>query len=91
MYEIMRTSTSIDALSKSSARLVEFTDMMDKIRQTHKKPSEILGALFEETGYHAMLKAEGEISAARIDSVNEFITAAIEYESRTEEALPTLL
>jgi DNA helicase-2/ATP-dependent DNA helicase PcrA len=86
MYEIMRTSTSIDALSKSSARLVEFTDMMDKIRQTHKKPSEILGALFEETGYHAMLKAEGEISAARIDSVNEFITAAIEYESRTEEA-----
>ncbi len=88
MYEIMRTSTSISELSKSASRLVEFTDMMDKIRDTFTKPSDILRELFERTGYHDMLRAEGEISQGRIDSVNEFITAAIEYEARAEA--PTL-
>ena len=88
MYEVMRTSPSISALSKSSAKLIEFTDMMDAIRDNFKKPSDILNELFEKTGYHDMLKAEGEISQSRIDSVNEFITAAVEYEARAEE--PTL-
>ncbi len=88
MYDVMRNSQSIPALAKSSQKLVEFVAMMDAIREKFAKPSDILNELFEKTGYHDMLRAEGEISLTRIDSVNEFINAAVEYEAREEE--PTL-
>ena len=88
MYEIMRESTNIPVLSKASSKLTDFTDMMDKIRDSEAKPSEMIKKIFEETGYHAMLVSEGEVSQSRIDNIQELITAALEYEQRAEE--PTL-
>ena len=88
MYEIMRESTNIPLLSKASSKLTDFTDMMDKIRDSEAKPSEMIKKIFEETGYHAMLVSEGEVSQSRIDNIQELITAALEYEQRAEE--PTL-
>ena len=88
MYEIMRESTNIPLLSKACSKLTDFTDMMDKIRDSGEKPSEMIKEIFEVTGYHDMLASEGEISQPRIDNINELITAALEYEQRAED--PTL-
>ncbi len=88
MYEIMRESTNIPLLSKASSKLTDFTDMMDSIRDGGGKPSEMIKEIFEKTGYHNMLISEGEASFTRIDNIEELITAALEYEQRTEE--PTL-
>ncbi|MBQ5801050.1 MAG: ATP-binding domain-containing protein, partial [Clostridia bacterium] len=88
MYEIMQKSDTIPALSKSSARLLDFVHILDNVRSTKEKPSEIVKEIFEASGYRDMLIAEGEVSKPRIDNVEELISAAIEYEGKTET--PTL-
>ena len=89
MMEVMRQSASIPELAKVSERLTAFTDMIDSLRRAEAKPSVLIGAVFERTGYKAMLEAEGEVAKTRIDSVNEFVSAAVEYETRAES--PTLV
>ena len=41
-----------------------------------------LTALFEDSGYKAMLTAEGFEGEGKIENVEEFIGAAVEYEDR---------
>jgi len=89
MMEAMRKSASFPEIEKVSERLVAFTDLIDGLRRAEMKPSVLIGEVFERTGYKAMLEAEGEVSKTRIDSVNEFVSAAVEYEERTES--PTLI
>ena len=89
MMEVMRQSKEIPDLQKSADRLVAFTDMIDSLRRAEMKPSVLIGEVFERSGYKAMLEAEGDVSKVRIDSVNEFVSAAVEYEERTDS--PTLV
>ena len=84
MMEVMRQSKEIPDLQKSADRLVAFTDMIDSLRRAEMKPSVLIGEVFERSGYKAMLEAEGDVSKVRIDSVNEFVSAAVEYEERTD-------
>ena len=87
--EIMRRAAEFPELSKSAERLTAFTDMVDSLRRAEVKPSVLIGEVFERTGYKAMLEEEGDVAKTRIDSVNEFVSAAVEYESRAES--PTLI
>ena len=89
MMEVMRRSASFPAIAKTSERLTAFTDLIDGLRRAEMKPSTLIGEVFERTGYKAMLEEEGEVAKTRIDSVNEFVSAAVEYEERTES--PTLV
>ncbi|MBP5427906.1 MAG: UvrD-helicase domain-containing protein [Clostridia bacterium] len=89
MMEVMRRSASFPAIAKTSERLTAFTDLIDGLRRAEMKPSTLIGEVFERTGYKAMLEEEGEVAKTRIDSVNEFVSAALEYEERTES--PTLV
>ncbi|MBO7304174.1 MAG: UvrD-helicase domain-containing protein [Clostridia bacterium] len=92
MYSVLSRAYEYTALAKSADKLSDFVRMIEKIKSEHTLPSEIMSALFTETGYEAMLKAEGFEGEGKIDNVKEFISAAIEYEKRCEEvdALPTL-
>ena len=89
MMEVMRRSADFPAIEKASERLVAFTDLIDGLRRAEMKPSVLIGEVFERTGYKAMLEKEGDVSKTRIDSVNEFVSAAVEYEERAES--PTLV
>ena len=89
MMEVMRRSASFPTIAKASERLIAFTDLIDGLRRAEMKPSVLIGEVFERTGYKAMLEEEGEVSKPRIDSVNEFVSAAIEYEEQTDS--PTLV
>ena len=92
MYEIMANANAYTALARIAPKLIEFTDMMSEIREAVEKgeltPSTLLERLFIRSGYRDMLVAGGEVEKPRISAVEEFITAASEYETRTEE--PTL-
>ena len=92
MYEVMAHSNRYTALARIAPKLIEFTDMMNEIREALEKgeltPSTLLERLFIRTGYRDMLIAGGEVEKPRISAVEEFITAASEYETRTEQ--PTL-
>lgn len=92
MYTVMSRADEYIALAKSAEKLKSFVALIDGLREREMKPSERIEAIFEESGYRAMLEAEGFEGEGRIDSVKEFVSAAAEYEARCEEnsVAPTL-
>ncbi|MBQ7356089.1 MAG: UvrD-helicase domain-containing protein [Clostridia bacterium] len=92
MLDVMRGAGEYTALAKSRERLTSFVSMIDRIKETKTLPSEILGAVYVDTGYEAMLRAEDYQGETRMENVKEFIGAAAEYEARClgEDIEPTL-
>ncbi len=86
IYEVARRVSEYPALSKSAEKIGEFVRLMDGIKAKSSIPSELISAVFEDTGYKAMLETEGFEGEGKIANVNEFISAAIEYEKRCEES-----
>ncbi len=82
MYEIMQNANNYQLLSKSAEKLIAFTELIDSIRGTAHLPSELIERVFCDTGYRSMLVAEGFEGEGKIANVNEFISAATEYEKR---------
>ncbi len=85
MYRVMQRANDYTLLGKSAEKLTAFTRLIESIKSSATTPSEIIKSVFENTGYRAMLEAEGFEGEGKIDNVNEFIAAAIEYEKRCEE------
>lgn len=85
MYEVMARASSFTALGRAGAKLSQFVVDIEKIKEGKTLPSELLIALFEETGYRQMLAAEGFEGEGRIENVEEFVAAATEYEKRQNE------
>ncbi len=92
MYTVISRSDEYAALSKSAEKLKAFVELIEKIKEKTTRPSELINAVFYDTGYHAMLLSEGFEGEGKIANVNELISAAVEYEKRCEEisAEPTL-
>ncbi len=89
MYDVMSRANQYTSLSRAAAKLIDFTTLISHLTTAYEKPSELLSAIFERSGYHAMLSEEGEVSKTRIDAIEEFVTAAKDYEEREET--PTLV
>ncbi len=85
MYEVMRRASEYNALAKSADKLTAFINLIEGIKGKYSLPSELISAVFDETGYRAMLEAEGFEGEGKIANVNEFTSAAVEYEKRCSE------
>lgn len=85
MLDVMAGCGYYDSLSKAAPRLSDFVSMIEELRNTEEKTSLLIPRIMERTGYRRMLEESGEEGAARLDSVNELISAAIEYEKRAGE------
>lgn len=85
MYSVMSRAYEYTALGKSAEKLTSFVSMIEKIKEENKLPSKLITAVFEKTGYKDMLLAEGFEGEGKIANVNEFVSAAAEYEKRCEE------
>ncbi len=88
MYEVMERAATYPVLSRAAARLTSFTDMMNGIRASFSSVSALIGELYTKSGYADMLRAEGEGGQERVRHIEELVSAAREYEERTEA--PTL-
>ncbi len=90
MLDVMRHAEASPALARSKDKLSEFVSLIDALRADAEvlSPSLLIKAVMEKTGYLAMLKAGGEAMKSDIDSLGELVSAAVEYEGRTET--PTL-
>lgn len=86
MYDVLGRAGEYTALSKSAATLRAFVSLMDTVRAEGHTPAELITALFDRTGYRAMLEAEGFEGEGRIKSVEEFVSAAAEYETRAQQS-----
>ena len=82
VYEAMRRAGEFTALAKSAEKLLAFTELIEQVKNEKSLPSEIISELFVRTGYKDMLVAEGFEGEGKIENVNEFIGAAVEYEQR---------
>ena len=93
MYNIIERIDEYPVLSKSAEKLKSFLRLIEDVKATSTLPSEMISAIFERSGYKDMLKAEGFEGEGKIENVNEFITAALEYEKRMAdtEDTPTLM
>ena len=86
MFSVLRRADEYTALSKSAEKLKSFVSLIERVKAEKTRPSEMLSELFEASGYHDMLKAEGFEGESKIENVREFIGAAVEYELRCESA-----
>ena len=85
MYEVMKRSKSYPVLSKNADKFISFVELIEGIKASYSRPTELIEAVFERTGYREMLAAEGFEGEGKIANVNEFLSAAAEYEKRCEE------
>ena len=86
MYEVVKRCAEYDILSKNVSKLTDFANMIESLRSRELSPAALVDAIFEESGYHDMLKSEGFEGEGKIEIVKEFISAAAEYEARVREA-----
>ena len=82
MYEVLGRAGEYIALAKSAEKLLAFHRMMEEIKAAAALPSALISELFDRSGYRTMLIAEGFEGESKIENVNEFIGAAVEYEAR---------
>ena len=92
MFDVIAHAYEYPVLVKVQDKLLGFAEMILSLRSLDCKPSELIPEVFEKTGYKAMLQAEGFEGETRIQHIEEFVSAAVEYEERCEDAStePTL-
>ena len=86
MYEVVKNAGEYTALAKNAEKLNAFSAIIEKIKEEKTLPSEMISALFEDSGYKAMLTAEGFEGEGKIENIEEFIGAAVEYEERCKSS-----
>jgi DNA helicase-2/ATP-dependent DNA helicase PcrA len=85
MLEVMRNAGEYTSISKNADKLMAFCRLIDSAREVSTLPSAIIKHIFEASGYYDMLVGEGFEGEGRINSVNELIAGALEYEKRLSE------
>ena len=82
MYEVVKNASEYTALGKNADKLTAFSAIIERVREEKTVPSEMITALYQYSGYEAMLLAEGFEGEGKIENIKEFIGAAVEYETR---------
>ncbi len=81
---------ALESLPKAAQRAAaELTGLIERLRDRAQRvrPSDLIDAAVVETGYQAMLEAEGTDDAhSRLENLRELVTVAHEFEQATGEA-----
>lgn len=85
MYEIMAHADEYTLLGKAGEKLLLFVKMIEGFKASKLSPSMLIESVFVDTGYKDMLSAEGFEGEGKIQNVEEFISAALEYEKRCSD------
>jgi DNA helicase-2/ATP-dependent DNA helicase PcrA len=85
MYDVIKNADEYTALAKNAPKLREFAEIFEGMREV-SLPSEAIEKLAIRSGYMDMLRAEGFEGETKVENVQEFISAAVEYEKRCEES-----
>ncbi|MCQ2400243.1 MAG: ATP-dependent DNA helicase PcrA, partial [Clostridia bacterium] len=88
MLEIIRRSENYTALTRVSANLKSFSDVIDSLCRIaeNESISALVKKTIEMTGYENMLIAGGEEEKERLDNVYELVSNAVDYEKNDPEA-----
>lgn len=85
VYEVLRSLDSYPELGKGAVRLKPFLDLIEGLRDyaQRAKPSEVVRAIIERTGYKELLEAGEEPEKAEL--LDELISSAMAFEEQAEE------
>ena len=86
MLSVIERAGEYVSLAKSADKLLAFFELIDGVRRRATLPSELIRAVFVESGYRDMLAAEGFEGETKIENVEELISAAVEYENKCRDA-----
>ena len=88
MLDVIETCDRYTALAKAAPHLQGFAALIGRLREAAAtvSVSALVERVIEDTGYRRMLVEAGEEGETRLQSVNELISAAIEYEKRAGES-----
>ncbi|MEE1198317.1 MAG: 3'-5' exonuclease [Acutalibacteraceae bacterium] len=88
LFEVFKTAADYPMLSRSAAKLSEFCEMIDNLReQVNDIPlHELLENVIADSGYITALQAAGESEQDRIDNILELSSSIMQYEQENEEA-----
>jgi len=84
-FAIMKRADEYPAIARSADKLKAFVSLIESFDADVLRPSVLLPLVMEKTGYMDMLKAGGEAMKSDIDNLGELVSAAVEYESKTED------
>ncbi|MBP5426339.1 MAG: DNA helicase PcrA [Clostridiales bacterium] len=87
MFAIASMAAQIPELSRTSGNICNFVDFISKMKivSQEKKVSELIEILLEESGILKESEWENSIEVtSRVENMKEFLSVAIEYDSRGE-------
>ncbi len=88
LYEVLSHADEFEALKRSAKKLMEFTAMMDSIRDKIDglRLEEIFNLLLEKTQYIAHLRLDKEKGEERIENISELVSNLMIYQNENEDA-----
>ena len=94
-FEIICKAGAYAELSRASAALLRFGEMICKLRELKDQVSlvELYDAMLEQSGYRLALEAQGTQEAqGRLENIQELKSNMVDYQKRCEEAgdIPSL-
>ncbi len=87
VFEVLRHADQYGALSKKALVLMNFAAMIEKFRDTalNEGLDVLLDQIMEDTGYTAMLKAQGDEGQTRMENIGELKSTMMKYEQENPE------
>lgn len=87
LFEVLRTADTYPALSKKSAVLHKFTEMINDLAYVAEQSDmqELLDQLLDKTGYLDYLKTQGTEGAVRLENIDELKSTMLQYEEENGE------
>lgn len=84
MFKIIENADKYLALSKSADKLLEFAALINYLTSLINETSleAFINQVMDKSGYRQMLINAGEVERDRLENLEEFLTGAIEYESK---------
>lgn len=87
LFRVFKTADEYEKLKRSSAKLIEFTQMIEGFSEllTHESPSSVFISLLDETGYKVSLAADKEKYEERLQNLDELNSNLIRYKEENPE------
>ena len=92
LFTVMETADQSPDLIRIADKVMSFTRLIRRLQGlcADEKPSAIIEIVLRESGYRAMLENEDTVeNQTRLENLQEFVNAAVEYERNIENE-PTL-
>ncbi len=90
MFDILERAEQYTALKNAAPRLMAFAELINELSDLAEKvtPEILVKDTIDRTGYRQMLIDAGESEQDRIDNLDEFVSAVIEYQRALRENDP---